>query len=107
MKSPLVRRRKGSHKQWVVAKLRSQIFIPIANIETTDENLVEVDFENWFHFISNGGKKEQYAQVTYLEQTKFMYSWCDFKKNEGILLVNNARKPLVWWRLSPWGSNQP
>jgi hypothetical protein len=34
MKSPLVRRRKGNHKQWVVAKLHSQRFIPIASIET-------------------------------------------------------------------------
>jgi len=38
MKSPLVQRRKGNHKQWVVAKLCSQIFIPIAYIETIDEN---------------------------------------------------------------------
>jgi hypothetical protein len=28
MESPLVQRRKGNHKKWVVAKLHSQIFIP-------------------------------------------------------------------------------
>ncbi len=28
MKNPLVQRRKGNHKQWVVTKLHSQIFIP-------------------------------------------------------------------------------
>jgi hypothetical protein len=38
MKSFLVQRRKGNHKQWVVAKLHSQIFIPITYIETIDEN---------------------------------------------------------------------
>jgi hypothetical protein len=57
MKSPLVQRKKGNHKQWVVAKLHSQIFIPIAYIETIDENWVWSKFENWFNFISMLEKK--------------------------------------------------
>jgi hypothetical protein len=52
--------------------------------------LVLLDFENWFHFISNVGNKKQYAQVTHPELTKFLYSWFDFKKNESIPFVSNA-----------------
>ncbi len=82
--------KKGNHKQWVVKKLCSQIFIPTACTKTKDENLVLLDFENWFHFISNVGNKKQYAQVTHPELTKFLYSWFDFKKNESIPFVSNA-----------------
>ncbi len=38
--SPLVQRRKGNHKQWVVEKLCSQRFIPTACTKTKDEKLV-------------------------------------------------------------------
>jgi hypothetical protein len=58
VKSPLVLRRKGNHKQWVVAKIHSQRFTPTAYTKTTYENLVWSDFEDWFHFISNVGKKK-------------------------------------------------
>jgi hypothetical protein len=57
MNNPLVQRRKGNHKQWVVAKLHSQRFIPIACTKTKDETLVWSNFEDWFHFISSVGKK--------------------------------------------------
>jgi hypothetical protein len=57
MKSPLIQRRKGNHKQWVVAKLHRQIFTPTTYTETINENLVWSKFEDWFHFISNVGKK--------------------------------------------------
>jgi hypothetical protein len=57
MNNPLVQRRKGNHKQWVVAKLHSQRFIPIAYTKTKDETLVWSNFEDWFHFISSVGKK--------------------------------------------------
>jgi len=40
VKNPLVQRRKENHKQWAVAKLCSQIFIPTTYIKTRDENLV-------------------------------------------------------------------
>jgi hypothetical protein len=46
VKSPLVLRRKGNHKQWIVAKFHSQIFTPIAYTKTIDENLVWSNFEN-------------------------------------------------------------
>ncbi len=44
--NPLVSWKKGNHKQWVVKKLCSQIFIPTACTKTKDENLVLLDFEN-------------------------------------------------------------
>jgi hypothetical protein len=56
VKSPLVQRIKGNHKQWVVTKLRNQIFILTTSIETTNENLVWSNFEDWFNFISYVGK---------------------------------------------------
>jgi hypothetical protein len=52
-------------------------------------------------------EKKQYAQVTYLELTEFLYSWFDFKKNGSIPLVGNAQEPPVWWRFCPVGSNHP
>jgi hypothetical protein len=68
--------------------------------------LVWSNFEDWFHFILDvGKKKKQYAQITYLELTKFMYSWFDFKKNGNIPIVDNVREFLVWWRLRLGGSN--
>jgi hypothetical protein len=64
--------------------------VPITYIETIDENFFWSNFEDWFNFIPNARKKKQYTQVTYFELTNFLYSWFDFKKNEGIPLVNNA-----------------
>jgi hypothetical protein len=61
--------------------LHNQRFTPITYIETTDENLVQLDFEDWFNVIPNARKKEQYAQVTYPELTNFLYSWSDLKNN--------------------------
>jgi hypothetical protein len=107
VKSLLIKRRKGNHKQWVVTKLRSQIFIPTTCIETTDENLVWSNFEDWFNFISDAGKKKQYAQVIYLKLIDFLYLWSNFRNNGDTFLVDNAQKPLVWWTLHPRGSNQP
>jgi hypothetical protein len=37
--NPLVQKRKGNHKQWAIAKLHSQIFIPTTYTKTKDENL--------------------------------------------------------------------
>jgi hypothetical protein len=46
VKSPLVQRRKGNHKQWVVTKLRIQIFSPNTYIETINGNLVWSNYED-------------------------------------------------------------
>jgi hypothetical protein len=90
VKSPLVQRRKGNHKQWVVTKLRSQIFFPTTYTETIDGNLVWSNFEDKFNFTLDAGKKEQYAQVTYPGLIDFLYPWFNFKKNKSIPLVGNA-----------------
>jgi len=44
--SPLVQRRKGNHKEWVVTKFHSQKFIPTTYTKTKDENLVWSNFED-------------------------------------------------------------
>jgi hypothetical protein len=51
LNSPLVQRRKGNYKQWVVKKLCSQRFIPTTCTETKDENLIWSNLEDSIHFI--------------------------------------------------------
>jgi hypothetical protein len=70
--------------------------------------------KTWFGQILKSGsilfqilEKIIHARVTYLELIYFLYSWSNFKKNEGIPLINNAQEPPVWWRFHLKGSNQP
>jgi len=87
VKNPSVQRRKENHKQWVVTKLHRQIFTLIAYIETTNENLVWLDFENQFNFIIDVGKKFNMYKLLTLNELSFCIHGLISGRMEAYLLL--------------------
>jgi hypothetical protein len=63
------------------------MFIPITYIEIENKDLVWQDFSRFYEFMISGGELEVYVFETYLDLINFVWSWGDYMKNKGILLV--------------------
>ncbi len=62
-------------------------FIPITYTEIENKDLVWQDFSRFYDFMISGGELEAYVFETYLDLTNFVWSWGDYMKNKGILLM--------------------
>jgi hypothetical protein len=62
-------------------------FIPITCTKIENKDLVWQDFSRFYDFMISGGEIEAYVFETYHDLINFVWSWGDYRKNKGILLV--------------------
>jgi hypothetical protein len=82
-------------------------FTPTTCIITRYEKLIKAYFSNLYDLIFKTFKTLEHAFDTYLKLIKFLWSWSNFWKTQGITLLGARREYLAHRRLGARGCNQP